>query len=366
MPAVERAPLHELNGDAHVAGEDLALEVVDDEDLVLEIATAIAPESRSRKLTGDAFVLGAPSQVPAVWGAGDEVIWARGESLEMVGPDGVGKSTLAQQLLLGRCGLRTSLLGLPVVEAAGVVVYLAMDRPPQAARSLRRMVAESDADCLRERLAVWRGPTPVDVVKEPHALADWIENEFPGASDVFIDSLKDLAPRLSEDEVGSAVNSARQELLVRGIEVVEIHHQRKEQRAYGKPKALADVYGSRWLTAGAGSVILLWGEAGDLVVELMHLKQPAEEVGPFKVIHDHRRGLSTVHEQADLEVLLGESEHGLTVKDGARLLFEAPEPKANEIEKTRRKLERLVETGRAERRDDPDGLARYVIREERA
>jgi len=143
-----------------------------------------------------------------------------------------------------------------------------------------------------------------------------------------VDSLKDLAPKLSDDEVGSRVNSARQELLARGVQVFEVHHQRKEQRGQGAPKRLADVYGSRWLTAGAGSVVLLWGEPGDLVVELRHLKQPAEDVGPLFVLHDHVRGSSALLEHVSLETALANAVHGLTVKDTAELMFETTDPKA--------------------------------------
>jgi replicative DNA helicase len=79
---------------------------------------------------------------------------------------------------------------------------------------------------------------------------------------------------------------------------------RAMQQDTRKPKALAGVYGSRWLTAGMGSVVCVWGDAGDLVVELTHLTQPVEQVGPMLVVHDHERGSSTVHEQVDLEQLL--------------------------------------------------------------
>jgi len=119
------------------------------------------------------------------------------------------------------------------------------------------------------------------------------------------------------------------------------------------------VYGSRWLTAGAGSVVLLWGEPGDLVVELRHLKQPADEIGPLQVVHNHDLGVTTIHEQADLEVVLERTVGGLTVKDAARVLFESDEPRQNEIEKARRKLDKLVDRGHARREDDADGTARY-------
>jgi replicative DNA helicase len=114
------------------------------------------------------------------------------------------------------------------------------------------------------------------------------------------------------------VNLALQECIARGVEVVAIHHQRKEQSGAGKPRALADVYGSTWITAGAGSVILLWGEPGDPVVELRHLKQPAEEVGPMRVSHDHAHGTTTIHDAPDLLELLKRGKGGISAPDAAR------------------------------------------------
>jgi hypothetical protein len=47
------------------------------------------------------------------------------------------------------------------------------------------------------------------------------------------------------------------------------------------------------------------GPAGDPIVELAHLKQPAEPIGPFKVLHDHDHGTSSIVDQVDaLQVLL--------------------------------------------------------------
>src|SRR5215212_8290232 len=128
----------------------------------------------------------------------------------LVGPDGVGKTSLAQQLVLARLTGGT-LLGFPVAPAAGRVLYLAADRPTQAARSMRRMTTDADEETLRERLMVHRGPLPFDVVAEPApTLRRFVEEH--GATELVVDSLKDLAPGLSEDAVGSAVNIAFQEL----------------------------------------------------------------------------------------------------------------------------------------------------------
>lgn len=104
-----------------------------------------------------------------------------------------------------------------------------------------------------------------------------------------------------------------------------------------------------------GSVLMLWGEPGDLVVDLLHLKQPAEEVGPLSVLHDHVHGHSTVREGVDLEGLFASTPIGLTVKDGARHLYRTDDPSPNEIEKVRRRLNGLVAKKHVERRNDPDG-----------
>jgi replicative DNA helicase len=316
--------------------------------------------ARSRRVDGATFVFSEPADVPTIWGTKETVVWAAGEGFFLVGPDGVGKTTVAQQLVRARLGLRDELFGLAIPPDKGRVLYIAADRPRQAQRSLRRMVSEKDTDVLRERLVVWKGPLPFDLTESPRSLADFAHAADAGP--VFIDSLKDVALDLSKDETGSRVNLAFQELIASGIELCVLHHQRKEQQGVGKPKRLADVYGSRWLTAGMGSVVLLWGEPGDLVVDLVHLKQPAGEFGPIKILHDHDRGISTADAGLDLERLLANAQHGLVVEETARLLFHKDRPTRNEIEKARRRLDRLVANGAAQRNDDPDGLARYFVR----
>lgn len=158
---------------------------------------------------------------------------------------------------------------------------------------------------------------------------------------VVIDSLKDVALRLSDDETGAALNSALQRTVVAGVEVLGLHHQRKNAAGGGKPKGLEDVYGSTWITAGAGSVIILWGEAGDPVVELTHLKQPADPVGPFKVIHDHDHGTSAVFAQTDVLALLLHHP-GMNAGDLALRLSNNGRPSDSDRERARRKLDRLV------------------------
>jgi replicative DNA helicase len=307
-------------------------------------AAGAAGIDQRRLLPGGAFILDQPPGVPAVWGSGDRVAWSQGEPLLLVGPDGVGKTTVAGQLTRARLGLDASVLGMPVTPGDRNVLYVACDRPQQAARSMRRLVNDSDREALDARLVVWKGPPPADCARKPDTLLRMAQ--AANADTVIADSVKDLALGLADDEVGAALNSAHQRLVVEGIEYVGLHHPVKRNATGGKPKGLEDVYGSRWITAGAGSVILLWGQAGDLVVELSHLKQPAEPVGPFKVLHDPDRGTSAAYQQLDvLDLLLHKP--GLTAADLALQLATNGRPSDSDRERARRRLDKLVTAGLA-------------------
>jgi replicative DNA helicase len=169
------------------------------------------------------------------------------------------------------------------------------------------------------------------------------------ADTIFADSLKDAALNLSDDKVGGAVNRAIQTALAGGRQICANHHQRKNGADGNKPRRLEDVYGSAWITAGAGSVVLLWGDAGAPIVDLNHLKQPAAEVGPLQVEHDHIAGRSSVvRGQVDTLTVLTNSTRGLTAVDLARIMH----PNANETTnamrvKAKRKLDALVAKGKA-------------------
>lgn len=310
-------------------------------------------EASARLKDGATFILDAPDHVPTVWGDGDEVFWAEGEALMLVGPPGVGKTTLCGQVLRARLGLDSHVLGMSVTPSTGRVLYLAMDRPQQIARALRRTFNDSDREILADKLRVWEGPPPGDVAKNTTVLLALAQ--LAEADTLIIDSVKDAAIGLTEDEVAAGYNRARQTALAGGVQVLELHHLVKRGANGGKPNTLADVYGSAWLTAGAGSVVLLWGAAGDLIVELSHLKQPAAIIGPYKVIHDHVAGSSTVFHQADLLALaLSAGTGGLSAKAAAVALFEDDAPAPNDIEKARRRLDKLVEQGHLTHHESPD------------
>ena len=295
------------------------------------------------QLSGAAFVLDAPEHVPAVWGRSPEVLWSEGEYLLLTGPSGVGKSTIEQQLLRARLGLTDTVLGYPVQRDDRNVLLLALDRPAQIRRSMRRMFTDHDRDALTrlKPLTILTG----DIVRNRNLLADLVRVHDAGT--LVIDSLKDMANPLTDDTVGQAVKNAMQAAVETGAQTVAVHHHRKANGDNKKPSKLDDVYGSTWITAGAGSVLTVWGEAGDDAVELLHLKAPAEIIGPLDLEHDHAHGTTTVRDAPDAwAILTAAMATGTTAHDVAAAIHGAKPSRAH-IERARRKLDRYVAEGHA-------------------
>lgn len=304
----------------------------------------------SRIADGAAFVLDADLSITPIWGEAEAVAWASGEPMMIAGPTGVGKTTLLQQVVLSMLGIRGDVLGLPTRPVNGRVLYLAMDRPMQIKRSLHRMVSEENRPLLMDGLLGWSGPLPFSVVEEPHTLAAFAEHHGAGA--IVIDSLKDLAPGLAKDEIGATVNIAMQEVVARGIEVAALHHTRKSESGQGRrPATIDDVYGSTWITAGMGSVLSVWGtEAGALVADIDHLKQPVDHIGKgarLTIHHNHADGTTTLADRPDVFAILNTASGPLTVSDVAALFHQTDAYTASQREAVRRQLEDLHEAGRA-------------------
>jgi len=308
-------------------------------------------------VTGDRFILDRPKNIPAIWGTGNRVLWAEGEGFMLAGTQGLGKTSIAGQLVRELLGLGTGVLfGLPVTGSGEVILYLAMDRPRQIARSMARQFEEHERDALRAGLIIRPGPPPADIAKQPDLLLRMADGV--GARIVVVDSVKDAALGLSEDEVGASYNRARQLLLADGRQHCDLHHTVKRNVAGGAPSSIADIYGSTWLTSGCGSVVLLTGDPGDPIVKWRHVKQPAEEVGPWTLIADPRTGMFTVSAEVDLVALAdrgeGDEAEGVTARAAAVALFETDKPTKPQVEKARRRLDELADAGRLFRRD---GLA---------
>lgn len=334
---------HDPTDDTDWAGDGPAEEKPTELGALIQVAAL-------RVITGDVFLAG-DSTIQSVWGADNDILWAHEEPFLIVGPSGVGKSTLAQQITKARL-TGGEVLGYPVTGDDRPILILAMDRAAQIKRSMQRMFA-AEPPALLQRLLVWRGPLPFNVVKYPEGLA-MLADQF-GAGTILADSIKDMAPNMSNEETGSQINAAFQIAVNGGIDVLGLHHQRKAQGDNKKPTSLADVYGSQMLVNGAGSVVLLWGEAGDLVVEMSHLKQPAEQVGPLSITHDHVAGISTAGVAPDAYDIVQGADHGVTAQLVACRLYAKTEPTANERAKAYRRLEKLAADGYIHKQE-PNGV----------
>lgn len=320
-----------------------------------------APSLPAGFTPGGSFILDASPVPEPVWGNGSFVLWSKGEPLIVTGGIGAGKTTLTGQLLRASVGLQTEVAGFDVTEC-GRVLYLAADRPKQIARNLRRIFGEQDRGLLDERLVVVPGPPVRDLASDTRLLLDLAKDAGLGEGDrVMLDSAKDYALDLSANEVGAAWNQAVQRVVAEGIDFAANHHQRKAASgaAKDKPKSLADLYGSTWIGAGAGTVVLLWpSEPGSPVVELSTLKAAADDVGPVELLHDIDAGTFTVVEQVTVEGYLVAARHTChSLRDIAKGVG-AKDDRAG-IEKTRRRVQRLVDAGRVKviehRRPDSGG-----------
>jgi hypothetical protein len=294
---------------------------------------------------GADFVLNRPAGIPSLWGQGSQVLWPAGEALMIAGGQGLGKTSIALLVVRELLGLgRGELLGLPLPPIDGRVLYLAMDRPQQIARAAGRIFTENDRAVLSKKLHVWRGPPPRDLAANPALLARIVDHY--DAAVVVVDSLKDAAVRLSEDAVGAQWNRSRQHVLAQGCQVLELHHTVKRGPQGAPVAGVSDIYGSTWLTSGCGSIVLLTGDPGDPVIGFRHLKQPAEEVGPFRLLHDQAAGTLTVDHVVDLvELVRASGVHGLNARDAAAAVTEKRQPTRGDIEKARRRLDQLVGAG---------------------
>ncbi len=262
---------------------------------------AFRANTRPRGLVdGGTFLYDIPDGTPSMWGDGKRVVHAEGEGLMVTGQQGVGKTTLSGLLAFGLAGVPgfETLLGLPVraLPEGKIVLYLALDRPQQIARAHRRLAAPEHRALIASRIKYLAGSelpfSRKEMLTTPTRLAAWAVECNAGV--VFVDSLKDAVGTLSDEETAAAWNLVVQECLAVGVEVVLLHHNRKANAENRKPKTLDDVHGSGNLTRGLGSVVCLYGEPGAVEVELLHLKQPAEPVGPYVVALDHDTGRALI------------------------------------------------------------------------
>ncbi len=299
---------------------------------------------------GSAFILDAPDEIPAHLGARHRrPLVCRRDRCSSPGP----RASASPPSPSNSCSPGT---GSPIPRSSA-----SRSNPPTASPSTSRATgrARSPAACDAWSTAATPssssnacgsgpGPLPFDIVREPLKLTEFAQTF--GATTLIIDSLKDIASPLSSDEVGSAVNRA-----------IGSAHRQPASKSYrstttarrpprtASPRRLADVYGSTWITSGAGSVISLWGDAGDPLVELAHLKQPADDVGPLELEHDHQHGITRRRERADAWTLLQASHERHHRQRRRRRDLRRQRPPGPKSRRSAARLERLVEDGHATR-----------------
>jgi replicative DNA helicase len=330
---------------------------------------------RLRILDGWAFLADEEEAEVAIWGDGERWAWAPGEPLMLFGGNGVFKSTLSHLLVFARIGLigpdgspRADhvevgpdspveewgrVLGMPVRPTDGNVFYLAGDRPKQIRRAMRRLRRDWMCDVLHDRLVVHEGPLPFEVTDGKDALADLAEQHK--AADVFVDSVKDYCARPSDEECANGYNRARQECVARGMQWVEDHHNRKQQQGQGRTNTIEDVYGSRWLTAGTGSILSMWTEDEQApVVDIRQIKSPGELLPHLKVTVDRQAGLMASGVKPDpITYVRGFGPTGVSVEEYARFSGQSKNAARNW-------LNARITSGQFEHAPrHPDGLTRF-------
>jgi replicative DNA helicase len=239
------------------------------------------------------FVAAGPDPVATcIWGvpkAGGVMAWAENQGVIVAGPPGTGKSTIALQVILRRVGiLEGDVLGMPVIPSEEPLVYLALDRADQIRQSIRRMVPPSSAiEAVKRLLMIDNLPPSVDL-RQVESFIGWLQGV--GAKGVVMDSAKDLGFDLNDSSEGQAFNFLVQATLRAGVQIFVTHHSRKVPRGDRKPLTLNDLHGSQWVAAGAGSVIMLDGEAGPNPKRLVHVKPLTVPMSPLLLELDHETG----------------------------------------------------------------------------
>lgn len=295
-----------------------------------------------RFMEADEFLFSVEDVQP-LWGDVETPLWQAGESLMLVGPPGVGKSTLAHHLILA---LLTGgeVLGHSVAKIDGDILYLAMDRPKQIARAFRRLVNDPEVRrIVHERVIFHAGPMPFSLVKDPTVVAR-MSHHF-GVKAVVIDSIKDIVASPSDELMANSYNSARQKCLAEGIEWIELHHNRKANGDNKEPRGLDDVFGSRFITAGAGSVMSLWGQSGDTVISLSHIRMPGNGLAPMKLELDKDAGTLTPLDVVTALSLVRRA-IGATAKEAAYAIYGENYSDSN-VRNIRKKLKQLVSNQQA-------------------
>lgn len=245
----------------------------------------------------------AVSSASPLWGNGEQIAWMGGQSLMFAGDSGAGKTTLALQVVRayvgGQPGVVTdsgqSPLGFDLIGPPKKVLYICNDRIWQVKVMMEHLLDDlPNPNSVRVKL----GPPDVPFL-DSYAFVQWVLDEYYGVTCVVLDSIKDMLPNPNDADMVFQYNMTRQMLLAHGVDVIEIHHLRKNgngktKKEDAEPNSIDDVLGSSLITAGSGSVFLMTRDSGGLV-KMTHVKTPQKPLPPMFLDHDYDRWTTHVH-----------------------------------------------------------------------
>lgn len=222
----------------------------------------------------------------------DKILWANLEPFMVVAETGQGKSTFFNNIIKAGIGLLPDVAGFQVRQFHRIL-YLVMDRPEQARHALARMIQPDEVSVWNEKVVIQHGAAPFTLNQTKYWLAE--AAEAADADCVISDSLMNITSGMSEDEEGQRINEAHQETCRRGIQLGLAHHPRKRSpQDKGKPYSLDDVYGSKFIPGGCGSVLLFHSWAEDTTgatFAIEQIKSPAGQVTIPLLRVERRTGL---------------------------------------------------------------------------
>lgn len=76
-----------------------------------EFAEEVEEHHDERYVSGGAFIFDQPDEIPARWGDGEQILWAKGEALMLCGPQGLGRPRSPGKSSAGYWGCRTTSWG---------------------------------------------------------------------------------------------------------------------------------------------------------------------------------------------------------------------------------------------------------------
>jgi hypothetical protein len=155
-----------------------------------------------------------------------------------------------------------------------------------------------------------------------------------------------MVAKPSDEERANMYNRARQLCLAHDIEWIELHHNRKANGDGKEPRSIDDIYGNRFITAGAGSALYFHGEPSDPIVKLAQLKAPYGEFFPKDVAIDKVHGTMEFYEATSIaSILTVAGRAGITTLDIAKQVYGVKAPSKADKERVRRKLQIMADRG---------------------